>query len=194
VAAVVCGCLCLQPARAAADWLITPFLGLKLDGQTTLVDLDQAAGAPKMTIGGSVALLGDGIVGLEGDFGFTPGFFDSNSRGALVAHSNVMTLTGNVLLAAPAGLTRESLRPYILGGLGLMRASIDDVTGVFPLRPNFLALAIGGGAIGGLTERTSVRFDLRRFQNLTTDPNRVMGFGRSRLSFWRADVGLTFRY
>ena len=171
-----------------------PFVGLKLDGKTNLVDLDQAAGATKPTVGGSLALLGSGLFGIEMDVGYSPGFFDSDARGALVTHSNVTTLTGDVLVAVPAGLTRDSLRPYVLGGVGLMHAGITDKLDVFPVGSNFLALAVGGGAVGTLTRRTSVRFELRRLQNLTEDRSRVVGFGPSRLSFWRTTVGLAFRY
>src|SRR4051812_17692277 len=104
MALVAAGCVCAHPSRAAGDWLFTPFLGLKLDGQTNLIDIDQAAGATKLTLGGSVALLGAGPFGLEMDTGYTPGFFDSSSRGGLVTSSNVTTIMGNVLVAMPAAV------------------------------------------------------------------------------------------
>lgn len=182
------------PGLARADWLVTPFVGLKVDGRTNLIDLDQAAGAAKVLVGGSVALLGSGPLGVEMDVGYTHGFFDSNTRGALVVRSHVSTLTGNVLIAVPASVTRESLRPYLVGGVGLMHAGIGDVLNLFPISSNFLAFDVGGGATGALTPRSSVRFDLRRFQNLTEKTGVGAGFGPSRLSFWRATVGLTFRY
>src|SRR5688500_3169806 len=66
-------CLC-QPRAAAAEWLLTPFIGFKIDGQTNLAGVDQAAAETRLTLGGSGALLGDGLFGLEADFGYTPGF------------------------------------------------------------------------------------------------------------------------
>lgn len=185
-------CLCV-PRAAAAEWLLTPFIGLKIDGQTNLAGVDQAAAETKLTYGGSGALLGDGLFGLEADFGYSPGFFDSSERGGLVTSSNVITLTGNLLIAMPRALTHDSLRPYVAAGAGLLHVGIGDQLDVLRVESNVLGLDVGVGAIGRLTERTSVRFDLRRFQSLTEDAA-ALAFGRSRLSFWRAGVGLTFRY
>src|ERR1700704_816690 len=64
-------CVCLLPRPATADWLLTPFIGLKLDGQTNLVNVDQAAGKTKLTVGGSIALLADAPFGLEMDLGYS---------------------------------------------------------------------------------------------------------------------------
>ena len=186
--------VCVRTPSASADWLFVPFLGVKAAGQTNLVDIDQAAGAAKLTLGGSAMLIGERSIGIEIDLGYTPGFFDSPSRGGLVAHSNVTTLTGNVMLTVPASFTRDSLRPYIVAGMGLMHTDIGDRLEIFNVSSNFLAVDVGGGAVGRLTTRTSVRFDLRRFQNLSKGSGRVVGFGPSRLSFWRVTAGLAFRY
>lgn len=183
------------PSPARADWLLTPFVGVKLDGNTNLVDLDQGAGAAKVSLGGSVALLGNGLFGVEADVGIVPAFFSAEStRGPLVTSSVVTTVTGNVIIAVPVGLTRESLRPFVLGGLGWMHVSLGDVLDVFRLNNNYLALDFGAGAMGGLSPRTGLRFEVRRFQNLTREQRPGLGFGPTRLSFWRADVGLTLRY
>jgi hypothetical protein len=61
--------LCLGPAApAAADWHLTPFIGVVFGGDTNLVDLDQAAGERKVTYGGSGMYLGAGLLGVEIDF------------------------------------------------------------------------------------------------------------------------------
>jgi hypothetical protein len=182
----------IPPAYASADWILTPFIGLKMGGDTNFVDLDQGAGATKLTLGGSVGLLGDGVLGVEADFGYSPRFFETATRG-LVFRSAVTTLTGNVILTTPRELTRESLRPYFVGGLGLMRATIDYVAGVFQVDSNLLGLSVGGGAIGAITARTSLRFDVRHFKNISKEDVGV-GFGTTRLGFWRLTAGLTLRY
>jgi len=181
------------PSYAGADWIFTPFIGLKIGGDTNFVDLDQGAGATKLTLGGSAGLLGDGVLGVEADFGYSPRFFETANRGRLVFRSSVTTLMGNVIVAMPRELTRESLRPYFVGGLGLLRATIDDVAGVFQVDSNLLGLSVGGGAIGAISARTSLRFDLRHFKNISKEDTRV-GFGTTRLGFWRLTAGLTLRY
>ena len=191
---LVVGLTWLSPLPASADWIVTPFIGFKFAGSTNFVDLEKGAGDTKLTLGGSAGMLGDGVLGLEVDFEYTPGFFKGSNPTGLVASSQVTTLMGNVILALPRSMTRDSLRPYAVGGLGLMHASIEDVLHVFRVSSNLLGLVVGGGAIGPLTNRTSVRFEVRYFRNLTEDESPVVGFSATKLSFWRATAGVTLRY
>jgi hypothetical protein len=186
-------CICVPAADAHADWLITPFLGTSLAGETTFLVLERGAGA-RMTLGASVALLTDGIVGIEADVGHTPKFFEGDDPLGLVLSSRVTTLSGNVLIAAPLGFTRESLRPYLLGGLGLMQARSKDLAGVFPVNEDRLGLSVGAGAIGFVTETTGLRFDVRHLKAISGADGLLARPGVSRLSFWRATAGLTIRY
>ena len=181
------------PADAHADWLITPFLGTSFGGETTFLIFEGGAGR-KMTLGASVVLLGDGILGLEADVGHTPRFFEGNDPLGLVLTSRVTTLSGNVMLAAPLALTRESLRPYLVGGLGLMQARSKHAAGLFPVDQDLLGLSLGAGAIGFVTERTGLRFDLRRFRAISGADGPFARPGVSRLSSWRATVGVALRY
>ena len=170
-----------------------PFLGTAFAGETTFIDLEQGAGQTKIAIGASVALLSDGLFGLEADFGHSPRFFKGDLR-LLVPNSRVTTLSGNVMVAAPLGLTRESLRPYVVGGLGLMQARAEDAVRLFVLEKDLLGLTLGAGAIGMVTPFTGVRFDLRHLHAVTGDRGLLARAGNSRLSFWRASVALTLRY
>lgn len=182
----------LQPATASADWLITPYAGWKFAGDSNIVNAQRGAGATKFMLGGSLTLLGDGILGVEADFGYVPRFFERETVDPLIVSSSVTTVTGNVILAAPRSVTRESLRPYALGGVGLMHVGIEDLLGIHQVETNLFCLTLGGGAIGAITPTTSLRFELRHFRNLTPEGESA-SFG-SRLSFWRATVGVTLRY
>ena len=112
------------PPTARADWLITPFAGGSFAPETTLLIFEEGAGR-KFTLGASIALLSDGLLGVEAEVGHTPGFFQGDDPLGLVLTSRVTTLTGNVILAVPLALTRESLRPYVVGGLGLLQAKTN---------------------------------------------------------------------
>jgi hypothetical protein len=151
---------------ASADWLIIPHLGAVFGGSTTIVDQDQGAGSNKLTLGGSFAWLSDGIIGIEADVGHTPHFFETSSDDALVLDSTVTTVTGSVLATLPLSVTRESLRPYLVGGVGLMHASSDDAFRYFLLRqqpPRDEPGRRGHRFHHALHRR---RFDLRQFRNL----------------------------
>jgi opacity protein-like surface antigen len=185
-------CACLTPATAWADWLATPFIGFKFGGSTTFVDLAQGADNTKLTLGGSLTFLDQGFLGIEAEFGYTPRFFDPGPEGDLTASGAVTTLTGNVMVLTPPGWTRGGLRPFAVGGAGWMHVGISDVVGAFPVDSNVWTMTLGGGAIGSVTDRTSLRFELRYFKNLTGDPN-AFAFGGAGLSFWRIGVGVAIK-
>ena len=185
--------LCTEGAEARADFLITPFIGSAFGGNTTLLDLDIGAASSKhWTFGGSAAWLSDQVLGVEAEFAMVPGFFENSEGTGLITGSRVTTLTGNVLVAMPLSVSRESLRPYVAGGLGLIRATAEDLIGLNE-SGDWLGLQLGAGAIGLITERAGVRFDLRHARSLSRDTT-LRGDRTSKLSFWRATVGVTLRY
>jgi outer membrane protein with beta-barrel domain len=174
--------------------MLSPFLGIKFAGKATpaFADLEQGATNTKMTLGVSVAILTDNIFGIEGELGHTPRFFEQSGASDLIAHSNVTTLMGNVILAVPRRITKDSLRPYAVAGVGLIRTSIKDLSDLLPVRENLVGLSLGGGAIGRLTNRTSIRIDVRHIRNIK-EHNPETGPGLAPLtglSFWRATVGV----
>lgn len=178
---------------AAADNQFRGYFGATFGGGTTFVDLEKAAGHPNPAIGISWLTLGD-VVGLEVDLGDAPGFFQGGDQ-HLVLSSRVTTLTGNVMIAAPRRFTEYSLRPYLVGGAGLMRARIDDYFGVLKVGRILPGFDVGAGAVGFITADAGIYWDVRRFQSLTRDSaERGVTFGHERLSFWRASMGLAIRY
>ena len=185
--------LATPPAAAHADWQITPFLGNAFAAQTGFLIFEEGL-SRRLTLGASVALLSDGIFGLEAEVGHTPRFFEGDDPLGLVLSSRVTTVSGNVIVAAPLAMTRESLRPYLALGIGLMQARSKHVAGVLPVDDNLLAVSVGVGATGFLTDRTGLRFDVRHFKGLGVADAPMARVGASRLSFWRATVGVTLRY
>lgn len=184
-------CAGLFPSSAAADWFLTPFYGVTFGGETSLVDPENAAGTTKQVFGGSISLLPSGILGVEGDIGYIPGFFQRDN-GLIVNDSRLITVMGSVIVTTPLSWTRESLRPYIVGGAGLMRASLSDTLGAFRVTDNFLAIGVGGGVMGFFNDRTGVRFELRYFSSVGR-PEATASFGNVRLSQWRASIGLVLK-
>ena len=66
----------------------------------------------------------------------------------------------------PRDWTEYGLRPFLSGGFGTLGFSRTDVNNVFPDKRSMPAFNFGGGAIGFLSKRTGVRFDLRYYSNL----------------------------
>ena len=184
---------CALPARVYADWLLTPFLGTAFGNDTTFLVFETNTGR-KLTLGASVALIGSGILGVEADVGHTPGFFQGSDPRGLVLTSRVTTFGGNFIIAAPLALTRESLRPYVVGGLGLIQARSQHAADIFPIDQNLLGLTLGAGALGLVTDRAGLRFDIRHIKAVSGAEGPFERPGTSRLRFWRATAGVTIRY
>ncbi|MGE5246693.1 MAG: outer membrane beta-barrel protein [Betaproteobacteria bacterium] len=181
----------LLPGRARAEWQLKPFLGLTFGGGTTFVDFDQAAGHPKLGIGVSGLAIGD-VLGVEADFGHTPGFFQRGSQG-LVADSGVTTLTGNVVAALPRRMSQYTLRPYVVGGAGLMHVTIDAKLGALTVARSLPALDLGGGVTGFLTDELGVSWEVRYFRSFRGQTGGA-SIGPEQLSFWRANMALAIRF
>ena len=191
-AILVCAALVGSSARAGADIIVTPFVGKTFAAQTTL-QTAEGLDTQKWIVGGAAGWLGAGLFGAELDFGYVPRFFESdillNRPG-----SNATSLTGNVLVAVPLSVTRESLRPYFTAGMGLLHAGVNDIGGLAEIDRDFLALSVGGGAIGFLNNRAGVRFDLRRIRTTATAVDTTTGETEPRLGFWRLTFGVALRY
>jgi hypothetical protein len=182
--------LIATPARA--DFFLTPFAAIKFAGDASFPDLDRGASNTKFALGGMVGVLSDGLFGVEADVTYVPRFFE-RSTGMLVARSHVLTVMGNVMVAAPRRLTQYSLRPFVSGGGGLMRINIDDVVMAIPIDSNLFGINVGGGAMGPLTNALDVRFEARWFKTVTTGDLTPVLPRSTALSFWRAAIGLTIR-
>ena len=184
--------LLLSPAHALAEWQIKPFLGRTFGAGTTFVDPEHAAGRPNVVMGVGGGLLGE-MLGIEADFGHAPGFFQGG-RQQKVVHSGVTTLTGNIVIALPRRLTEYTLRPYFVGGAGLMYVHIVPGGGVLEVATSMPAIDLGGGATGFLSDRIGVSWDVRHFRRTGKGEERGLSFGPEDLSFWRANVALAIRY
>lgn len=194
----LCCVLLLAFARpAAAEWHIVPMLGLTMLGSTSINDNELATGKRHRNFGGAVSLLGSGLLGAEVVTFWTPGFFDRDEAAFetdLVASSRTLSLMGNVVVTAPRRWTEYSLRPFVSGGFGLIHVSKTDIPKfIFPVDLNLLGFNVGGGAIGFLTERTGLRFDVRYHSVLNPSEHGPISTGDVHLRYVTASVGLVFR-
>lgn len=183
--------LALAPATARAEWQVKPFGGITFGGSTTFVNLDDAAGKPKFNLGISTVWLGN-VVGLEGDVATTSGFFSGEQK--LILKSHVATVTGNVVVALPKHIAQYGLRPYAVGGFGMMHIGLYDNLAALSFSDALPAWDVGGGATGFLTDFVGLNWDIRMFKTFGGQQG-VSGisFGPEQLSFWRATMGLSVR-
>lgn len=203
----LCGFLtALWAPPASAEWQFAPFIGFTFAGDTNLNLLEEGVGERHWSLGGTVRLVGPGPLGVESVVMYVPGLFESNPRPVFadtaprtIADSRGFVLMGNVVLTTPRRWNEYGLRPFVSGGFGLLNVYALDEANVFPTRGNLIGYNVGGGAVGFLSDRVGLRFDLRYFrttppgeqpsaETLTTDGGRV------HLHFWTGSVGVVFKY
>lgn len=182
--------LVIAPASASADWLLTPNIG------TTFAA--DAAGRHHWTYGIAAGWMGKGIIGWEADAQFTPEFFEPNdSEINFTGSNNVFTLMGNVIAGVPVGGQHGlGIRPFGLLGFGLIKQRVDAANNNnLAITNNDFGFNVGGGVMGFFNNNVGLRGDIRyvrSFQNFSDSPTDVFDLGD--FDFWRANVGVVFRW
>lgn len=189
---------------ASADWLFTPYLGIVFGGAANTVDIDtlDEAFEQRSVFGGSLATMGSGVFGLEFDFGYAPNFFQLTEGGEdfefFDVNSSITTLMGNVIIGIPIGGTSGvGVRPYAAAGVGLMRANVEFEDLFENLSSNDLGINFGGGVHVFFSDAIGLRGDVRYFRGISTgddDEFLDVDFNLDDFDFWRATVGVTFRF
>jgi opacity protein-like surface antigen len=175
------------PSAARADVLITPFAGVSFfDGES------------KGNFGASVGV--GGLIGFELDASQTRiGSFVDVPVVDLTA--DVTTVMGNLVVRLPTG----AVQPYVSGGAGLIRLSgnvrVPFLGSVLSARAQDLGMNVGGGVHLFPSDNFGIRGDVRYFRTLgdltlddITDIGGINDLPLPRLDFWRATVGVTFRF
>ena len=182
--------LTFATCASAFEWQVKPFIGATYGGSTTYNIVQLFPPKAHFVFGASGMLLGE-VFGLEGDFGHTSGFFQ-DSNNPFVTDSGVTTTTGNIVVALPRHLAEYTLRPYIVGGAGVMHINIDyQQTSV--TSATLKAMDLGAGVTGFLTKRLGVSWDVRYFRSIDRSIESGQSVGPEHLSFWRASMALAIR-
>jgi opacity protein-like surface antigen len=184
------------PRSASADWLFTPFIGSTFGGSANLGGPDddfKEEFERKLNYGASLAAQGAGPIGFEIDFGYSPSFFglSDDSDFNLTGDGNVTTLTGNLLIGPSVG----RVRPYVVGGIGLIRSKVDNPGGFFDkVSTNDFGFDAGAGIVGLFSENVGLRGDIRFFRSLRDPDPDSFDLALGSFKFWRGTVGVTFKF
>ncbi|PYR42025.1 MAG: hypothetical protein DMF93_06970 [Acidobacteria bacterium] len=180
--------LVLAPMQARADGWVTPWIGSAFGSS-----IENGRG----TFGVSAGGMGAGVVGGEVDFGYNPSFFGTQTD---FGNNSVLNFMGNVIVGVPIGGTQgKGLRPYVVGGVGLIRTQVDANSNLF--RPaasdNMFGWDAGAGVMGFFNDHIGLRGEVRYLRG-THDMNTSTGvnsidFNGNKLHFWRPSIGVVFR-
>src|SRR5262249_55925304 len=170
-----------HPAPARAETLFIPWIG---------ANTSVSSGSSGVDLGASIEQTVSGVIGLDFDFGYSPDFFGRN------LNSLVVTAMGNVVLGMPFdGARGAGIRPYVTGGIGLIRARIDVPLERYSFASNDLGVDFGGGVTGFMGAHLGVRADIRYIRSLEDDGviDPLNPGDLSRLHYWRTSFAVVLR-
>jgi opacity protein-like surface antigen len=204
IGSIVAVAVVAAPRTASADWTLTPFVGWNFGGSADVQGSNAISTLnkfeKKIDYGASLAGMGKGVFGFEVDFGYSPNFFENstgtNNQFNFTSKSNVTTFTGNAILGIPAGGQHgASIRPYLVGGVGLIRTNVQDAAQLFSVTSkNDFGYDIGGGLMGFFSTNIGLRGDVRYFRAFNGSSDNVTGLGLSDFKFWRGSLGLSLKF
>jgi hypothetical protein len=173
-------------------------------------DFGQSADSSSVDFGGALGYT-SGWFGAEFLAGFTPNFQMSNRF--FIDEPQVNSYMFNLLAGVPVG-PAKNFQPFVSGGIGAITLRSDDLSGDISndFNENFqsddtqFGSNIGFGVMG-FAENVGIRADVRYFRAfgdnalenaLDLDPNTLDDDSPINilpgLDFWRANVGLAFRW
>lgn len=196
--------------RMDSHWIASAFVGTNTGGE----DSDGAG----WDFGGQVGYLWKGAIGAEFLANFSPDFELDAARSLLLNNEQpwVNSYMFNVMAAAPLG-SEGNFQPYVSAGLGAMTLRADTITSTSGGATNSLEPddSRGGSNIGfglmGYTHSVGLRADVRWFRGFdaenssdngnsngsTTSSSGANAIGNAVLGdlrFWRANIGLAFKW
>jgi opacity protein-like surface antigen len=172
------------PEPAAAQGFISPFIGFDYGGNsgcptaTGCEDKNSNLGVA----GGKLAA----IAGAEVEFGYARDFFGDTPG----VDSSVLTLMFNVLV----GPKIAAVRPFLLGGVGLMKSHVELTAGSLLDSSNNFGWNIGGGVMIMFGDHVGVRGDVRRFKSFQDTSILSFTLSDEKLTFNRASAGLVLAF
>lgn len=184
------------PAPASADWLFTPFIGATFGGSANIGGAGEDFNDEwerKLNYGASLAFMGGGALGFELDFGYSPNFFQISPNDGdfdFSSSSNVTTAMANLMIGAPLG----SVRPYVSGGVGLIRSRVDVDQLFSTIDSTDFGFNAGGGIIGFFSSNVGLRADIRFFRQAQDVKPDGIDLQLGSFKFWRGTLGLTLKF
>ena len=173
------------PSRAQG--FISPLIGYDFGGNSGCPQISNCEDK-RTNLGVAIGTMG-AVLGFEEEFADAKNFFGSVGTQS----SSVITLMSNIMIVPALG----PVHPYVLGGLGLMKAHVDFTrTDLLSTTNNSLAWDLGGGVTVLFGGHLGVRGDIRHFHSTKEFTIPFVGTTAvtEKLTFGRASAALVLAF
>ena len=183
----------LSAAPARADGFVSPTVGVDFGGNAGSTLRGAVNNSQKVNWGVAAGWMGAGVFGVEEDFSWAPNFFGSG--GTTIDKTRVVTLMTNVIAGIPVGgQSGGGVRPYVSVGVGLINQHVSTPTGVGDISENDFGFNGGAGVMGYFADHIGLRGDVRYFRSFQNTEANVVGLEVGHFAFYRASLGVLFRF
>ena len=175
----------LAPLDARAQGFIAPFVGFDFGGDS---GCQTASGCEdkNSNIGVAIGKMGN-AVGFETDFGYARNFF-GDVEGQT---SSVLTVMSNIMIIPKIG----PVRPYVLGGLGLIKTHVQlTAPALLETKNNSFGWDMGAGVMVLFGGHIGVRGDIRKISSFQERTILGITLSNEKLSFQRASAALVLAF
>jgi hypothetical protein len=171
--------LLLLAGPASADIVLVPQAGVAFSGD---------GDATQVAYGGSLMLIGDGVLGFELDGLFVPEFARGDGS---EPENNLTSLMADLVLGVPLGEGKL----YAVAGVGLLKTRVRNVDDFADVDSNELGVNVGLGLLAFGGGRFGFRGDVRYVRSLQDpEPDNNVDVDLGSLNTWRATAGLAIRF
>jgi len=192
--AVVCAFgILLSATSARADGFVSPSVGVDFGGNAGSTLRGAVNNSQKVNVGAAVGWMSAGVFGVEEDFSWAPNFFGSG--GTTIDKTRVVTLMTNAIAGIPVGgQSGGGVRPYVSVGVGLINQHVSTLTGVGDVSENDFGFDAGAGVMVYFADHIGLRGDVRYFRSFQNTETNVVGLEVGHFAFYRASIGVLFRF
>jgi opacity protein-like surface antigen len=174
------------PSLAHADGFISPLIGFNFGGDASCQTASNCEDK-RLNFGVGLGAM-NAVFGFEEEFAYARDFFGIRPG---LQNASVLTVMSNFMLVPKIG----PVRPYVLGGVGLMKTHTEFTsTALLSTDNNNFGWDVGGGLMVTIAPHVGVRGDIRYFHSFQDLSVGGFALSDSKLDFGRAAAAVIFTF
>ena len=174
------------PPRAHAQGFISPLIGFNFGGDASCQSVSNCEDK-RLNFGVGLGAM-NAVFGFEEEFAYARDFFGIRP---VLQNSSVLTVMSNFMLVPKVG----PVRPFVLGGLGLIKTHTEFTTAaLLSTDNNNFGWDVGGGVMLTIAPHVGLRGDIRYFHAFQDLSIAAFTLSDSKLDFGRAAAAVIFTF
>jgi len=174
------------PASARAEGFVSPLIGFNFGGDASCQTASNCEDK-RLNFGVGLGAM-NAVVGFEQEIAYARDFFGIQPG---LQNASVLTVMSNFMLVPKIG----PVRPYVLGGVGLIKTHTEfTTTSLLSTDNNNFGWDVGGGVMFTIVPHVGLRGDIRYFHSFQDLGALPIPLANQKLDFGRAAAAVVFTF